>query len=209
MYKISRTFTFMHLADAFIQRDLVHSGCTFFFISMCSWELNPQPFALITQCSTTEPQEHLPSHTRSYILWPATWERADQSGVEVYSRRWATQHCLTGTRVTPASGYSFLETTLHGFRPLAPVPCTISKGGQGGLETGCLWRGADVPYHVEDRRQAMFMSLSHILSLTNKKIYIQFGSSSLLLAQWNVKRILIQMYSNISIFNKTQQWKTV
>ncbi len=22
------------------------------------WELNPQPFALITQCSTTEPQEH-------------------------------------------------------------------------------------------------------------------------------------------------------
>ncbi len=23
------------------------------------WELNPQPFALLTQCSTTEPQEHL------------------------------------------------------------------------------------------------------------------------------------------------------
>ncbi len=22
------------------------------------WELNPQPFALLTQCSTTEPQEH-------------------------------------------------------------------------------------------------------------------------------------------------------
>ncbi len=30
-----------------------------FFISMCaSWESNPQPFALLTQCSTTEPQEH-------------------------------------------------------------------------------------------------------------------------------------------------------
>ncbi len=46
----------MHLADAFIQSDLqaIH-----FFISMCvPWELNPQPFALLTQCSTTEPQEH-------------------------------------------------------------------------------------------------------------------------------------------------------
>ncbi len=32
----------------------VHSGCT--FLSVCvPWELNPQP---LTQCSTTEPQEH-------------------------------------------------------------------------------------------------------------------------------------------------------
>ncbi len=30
-----------------------------FFISMCvPWESNPQPFALLTKCSTTEPQEH-------------------------------------------------------------------------------------------------------------------------------------------------------
>ncbi len=30
----------------------------FFFVSMCVlWELNPQPFALLTQCSTTEPHE--------------------------------------------------------------------------------------------------------------------------------------------------------
>ncbi len=29
------------------------------FVSMCvPWERNPQPFALLTQCSTTEPQEH-------------------------------------------------------------------------------------------------------------------------------------------------------
>ncbi len=43
----------MHLADTFIQSDL-HT----FFFSMCvPWELNSQPFALITQCSTTEPQE--------------------------------------------------------------------------------------------------------------------------------------------------------
>ncbi len=47
------TFTFLHLADAFI-----HSGYTF-FVSMCvPWELNPQRFTLLTQCSTTEPQEH-------------------------------------------------------------------------------------------------------------------------------------------------------
>ncbi len=26
------------------------------------WELNPQPFALLTQCSTTEPQEHPGNH---------------------------------------------------------------------------------------------------------------------------------------------------
>ncbi len=59
------TFTFMHLADAFIQSDLFRLyffffafflGYTFFFISMCvPWELNPRPFALLTQCSTTEP----------------------------------------------------------------------------------------------------------------------------------------------------------
>ncbi len=50
----------MHLADAFIQSDLqVHSGYTI-LISMCvPWESNPQPFALLTQCSTTEPQEQL------------------------------------------------------------------------------------------------------------------------------------------------------
>ncbi len=48
----------MHLADTFIQSDLqciqvIH------LLSMCvPWELNPQPFALLTHRSTTEPQEH-------------------------------------------------------------------------------------------------------------------------------------------------------
>ncbi len=55
------TFTCMHLADTFIQSDLqCIQSIHFIFISMCvAWELNPQPFALLTQCSTTEPQEHL------------------------------------------------------------------------------------------------------------------------------------------------------
>ncbi len=47
------TFTFMHLADAFIQSDLQYIQ-----VMHVPWELNPQPFALLTQCSTTEPQEH-------------------------------------------------------------------------------------------------------------------------------------------------------
>ncbi len=40
----------MHLADAFIQSDLqcIH----------CSLGIEPTTFALQTQCSTTEPQEH-------------------------------------------------------------------------------------------------------------------------------------------------------
>ncbi len=47
----NRNYIYINLADTFI-----HSA---FFISMCvPWELNPQPFALLTQCSTTEPQEH-------------------------------------------------------------------------------------------------------------------------------------------------------
>ncbi len=41
------------------KRLTVHSSYTF-LISICvPWESNPQPFALLTQCSTTEPQEHL------------------------------------------------------------------------------------------------------------------------------------------------------
>ncbi len=54
----------MHLADGIIQS--LNASCSAFrlyiiLISMCvPWELNPQPFALLvlTQCSTTEPQEH-------------------------------------------------------------------------------------------------------------------------------------------------------
>ncbi len=48
MYAFSRRF--------YPKRLKVHSAYTF-FISMCvPLELNPQPFALLTQCPTTEPQ---------------------------------------------------------------------------------------------------------------------------------------------------------
>ncbi len=56
IYAFSRRFYPKRLA--------VHSGYTF-FISMCvPWELNPRPFALLTQCSTTEPQENNIIYTR-------------------------------------------------------------------------------------------------------------------------------------------------
>ncbi len=55
------TFTFMHLAYAFIQGDLQFRlyNIHFFICTFVSWGLNPQPFALLVQCSTTEPQKHL------------------------------------------------------------------------------------------------------------------------------------------------------
>ncbi len=56
-----KLFTFMHLADAFIQSDLqciqaIHllSVCQY----VCSLGIEPTTFARLTQCSTTEPQEH-------------------------------------------------------------------------------------------------------------------------------------------------------
>ncbi len=58
IYAFSRCF--------YPKRLTVHSGYTC-FVSMCvPWELNPQPFALLTQCSTTEPQGHL--HVTDSIL---------------------------------------------------------------------------------------------------------------------------------------------
>ncbi len=50
IYAFSRRF--------YPKRLTMHSGYTC-FITMCvPWESNPQPSALLTQCSTTEPQEH-------------------------------------------------------------------------------------------------------------------------------------------------------
>ncbi len=54
------TFTFMHLADAFIQSDL---QCiqAIIFLSVCVLPGNRTHnllLALLTQCSTTKPQEH-------------------------------------------------------------------------------------------------------------------------------------------------------
>ncbi len=37
---------------------------------MCvPWELNPRPFALLTQCSTTEPQKHIFKYSIQIFTW--------------------------------------------------------------------------------------------------------------------------------------------
>ncbi len=50
IYAFSRRF--------YPKRLTVHSGYTFFVSKCVPWELNPQSFALLMQCSTAEPQEH-------------------------------------------------------------------------------------------------------------------------------------------------------
>ncbi len=63
------TTSHLHLSDAFIQSDLqLHSGYTFLIIMCVPWESNPQPFALLTQCSTTEPHRNIkPKHNHYYL----------------------------------------------------------------------------------------------------------------------------------------------
>ncbi len=60
----------MHLADAFIQSDLQpsDSGYIFFCQYVCSLGIEPTTFALLTQCSTTEPQEHLGETNKCWII---------------------------------------------------------------------------------------------------------------------------------------------
>ncbi len=50
----------MQLADTFIQSDLqCIQAFTYFCEYVCSLRIEPTIFALLTQCSTTEPQEHI------------------------------------------------------------------------------------------------------------------------------------------------------
>ncbi len=65
-FDIQRPFTFMHLAGRFYPKRLtVHSGYTFFSVCLFPVNWNPQPFALLMQCSTTEPQEQFYSFHQS------------------------------------------------------------------------------------------------------------------------------------------------
>ncbi len=49
---------YLHLSDAFIQSDLLFRLYIYFCQYMCSLGIEPTTFALLTQCSTTEPLEH-------------------------------------------------------------------------------------------------------------------------------------------------------
>ncbi len=96
-------FTFMHLADTFYPKRLtVHSGYTFIYQYVCSLGIEPMTFALLTQCSTTEPQEHyikikivfdspIPYRRPSPVVWDpevsAVCSAVSQSGILTNSRQ--------------------------------------------------------------------------------------------------------------------------
>ncbi len=60
IYAFSRRF--------YPKRLTVHSCYTYFCQYMCSLGIEPTTFALLTQCSTTEPQEH------AYMLFICVYE---------------------------------------------------------------------------------------------------------------------------------------
>ncbi len=58
----------LHLSDAFIQSDLQYIQVIHFFCQyVCSLGIEPTTFTLLTQCSTTEPQELSPSPIPKYV----------------------------------------------------------------------------------------------------------------------------------------------
>ncbi len=64
MFKdFKKIFCFIYIYQTIFIQSYLQCIQDIILISMCvPWELNPQPFVLLTQCSTTEPQEH-------YALW--------------------------------------------------------------------------------------------------------------------------------------------
>ncbi len=67
IYAFSRCF--------YPKRLTVHSGYNFFCQYVCSLGIEPTTFALLTQCSTTEPQEHYGSHWCPKTVWLQTFFR--------------------------------------------------------------------------------------------------------------------------------------
>ncbi len=111
----------LHLSDAFIQSDLqciqvIH------LLSVCvPWELNPRPFAPLTQCSTTEPQEHLCTYcldTISILSWEKLWEYRSENTVnqEPYWQE-STSHIgtshLNKTKMLRSASNNSSNTFLH------------------------------------------------------------------------------------------------
>ncbi len=107
------SFTFMHLADTFIQSDLQCIQAIHVYDYVCSLESNPQPFALLTQCSTTEPQEHFTTHTHTLKrTWRSWWFQPLQS-------QWGHKHTYiisrTALRVTSSAFHRFIWVKLASY----------------------------------------------------------------------------------------------
>ncbi len=104
------TFTFKHLADAFIQSDL-HSCYTYFSQYMCSLGIEPTTFALLAQCSTTEPQEHY-----KYInIFPVPWTTLEMD----YSFNWGMNELNLCVSVKLSPGTRASEWS-------SPISCSSS-----------------------------------------------------------------------------------
>ncbi len=65
-------FTFTFIRHFYPKWLTVHSGYTFFVSNiMCvPWELNPQPFALLTQCVSSKEPKKLNSFNSVYLFYP-------------------------------------------------------------------------------------------------------------------------------------------
>ncbi len=66
IYTYTSVYVYAFSRRFYPKRLTVYSGYTF-FVSMCSLGIEPTTFALLTQCSTTEPQEHIYIYIYIYI----------------------------------------------------------------------------------------------------------------------------------------------
>ncbi len=84
----------------------VHSGYLFLSVVICvPRESNPQPFALLTQCSTTEPQEH-----KCWIIYKAeTWNHSDSDLGVFYAYPYSRDDQKSNFRTV--SGQQFINET--------------------------------------------------------------------------------------------------
>ncbi len=63
LYQYGARLSYLHLSEA------TYSAFRLYSFSMCvPWELNPRPFALLMQCSTTEQQEHIKINVKSKVI---------------------------------------------------------------------------------------------------------------------------------------------
>ncbi len=66
IYIYTHTHTHEFSKRFYPKRLTLHSGYTFFCQYVCSLGIEPTTFALLTQCSTTEPQEHMYVYTHTH-----------------------------------------------------------------------------------------------------------------------------------------------
>ncbi len=120
------TLDILHLKLNLNLKTLRYPECIFriyIFLSVCvPWELNPQPFALLTQCSTTESQEHCSFQTDS-ILKHFVNDAHSTYFCQIVFRIWKERHyifCRQRLKNTGGERLSFiLPVCLKNQRPVS------------------------------------------------------------------------------------------